>query len=169
MVFVSERFERVIGFVYSKRGLKIFLALLSHLAVAVSFVAYCGLVLFYFRASLSECAVLLTTSALPFLAVSILRRFIDAPRPYELTSVFSDPPKKTAGRSFPSRHTYSGFFVAVPVIFVNFAAGWVLLTLAFCMSVARVLLGYHFPRDIVAGGVMGAVAGVGTALALTLV
>ena len=51
--------------------------------------------------------------AVSFIAVSLLRALLNAPRPYE---VFALPPviaKDTKGKSFPSRHAFSIFVIGV--------------------------------------------------------
>lgn len=99
--------------------------------------------------------------AVSFIAVSLLRALINAPRPYE---AFALPPviaKDTKGKSFPSRHAFSIF-----VIGVTFLAacplplvGWLILALGVCLAVVRVLAGVHFPRDVAAGALLGIACG----------
>ena len=99
--------------------------------------------------------------AVSFIAVSLFRALINAPRPYE---AFALPPviaKDTKGKSFPSRHAFSIF-----VIGVTFLAacplplvGWLILALGVCLAVVRVLAGVHFPRDVAAGALLGIACG----------
>ena len=86
-----------------------------------------------------------------FFLLTLLRKGINAPRPYE---VFDLPPvinKQTKGKSFPSRHTFSIFIIGVaflaccPIPW----AGWAILGLGVCLGTLRVFAGVHFPRDVV--------------------
>ena len=102
-------------------------------------------------------------TAAPFLALSAFRRVFNAPRPYELYdfSRFTDSlPKDKKGRSVPSRHVFSSFVIGSSVCFIYLHLGIAVLILGTALAVLRVLRGIHFPRDVVAGGLIGAICGV---------
>ena len=65
--------------------------------------------------------------------------------------------------SFPSRHTTAYFSVAVIVLLFIPAIGSLLILVSLLAGSARVILGYHWPSDIL-GGII-----VGTAIALLTV
>lgn len=97
-----------------------------------------------------------------FIIVTVFRYMLNRKRPYEH---FDIPPvirKDTAGKSFPSRHVFSAFIIAMtylcwsPLVW----AGVVLLVLAAGMAVVRVISGVHYISDVAAGAVCGIVAGV---------
>ena len=58
--------------------------------------------------------------------------------------------------SFPSDHASAAFAVAVAVLFASRRAGIGFLVAAAAISVSRVLVGLHYPGDIVAGLAVGA-------------
>lgn len=96
-----------------------------------------------------------------FMVLSVARYFINAPRPYEkiegLEPLYE---KKTAGKSFPSRHTFSGFVIGTVALFFNTSFGGFLLLLSLILAVFRVLCGVHFVRDVIVGALFGIVSGV---------
>lgn len=97
----------------------------------------------------------------PFIAVSVFRRVLNAPRPYEVYQFFGEElPKNKKGCSFPSRHAFSAFVIGTLAAFTSLPLGIALLIFAVAMSSARVLLGVHFIRDVVAGGAIGALSAV---------
>lgn len=103
----------------------------------------------------------LLVPAISFVAVSLFRKAFNAPRPYEM---FGIPPvlaKDTVGKSFPSRHTFSIFVIGMTFLATCPApwAGWLVLALGVCLATVRVLAGVHFPRDVVAGAVVGIACG----------
>lgn len=94
-----------------------------------------------------------------FVAVSIARKLINAPRPYEVYDFYIEKPKDRAGHSFPSRHCYSAFVIATLAFELTPILSAVLLVFALAVAVCRVLLGIHFVRDVVAGAVIGIITG----------
>ncbi len=88
-----------------------------------------------------------------FAALTVVRKAVNAPRPYE---VFDTPPviaKDTSGKSFPSRHVFSIFVIGTAFLFCCPLpwAGWAVFALGVCLAVVRVVSGVHFPKDVIAG------------------
>lgn len=94
-----------------------------------------------------------------FVILSLARERINAPRPYEVLVIDPLISKATRGKSFPSRHVFSIFVIAMAWLAFWWPLGVVLLALGVFMAVARVIGGVHWPRDVVAGAVCGVVAG----------
>ncbi len=111
---------------------------------------------------------LLFTTGVPFAAVSIFRRLVNAPRPYELYAFFENKPKNKSGRSFPSRHVFSVFVIGSALCFSNLLVGILLLAAGAVLALVRVLLGYHFIRDVVAGALIGVLSGTAGMLVFTI-
>lgn len=65
---------------------------------------------------------------------------------------------------FPSDHATGSFAIAVAVLLRHRRAGWLALALATVVAVSRVLVGAHYPGDVLAGALLGA----GVALILWL-
>lgn len=86
-----------------------------------------------------------------FVSVTLLRKFIDASRPYERLDIKPLMSKDTKGLSFPSRHTASSSVIAMAFLFVNMPLGIVFLSIAILIGLSRILAGVHFPRDVLAG------------------
>lgn len=92
---------------------------------------------------------------IPFVIVTAVRRMIDAPRPYELYGFYENKPKGKNGKSFPSRHVYSAAVISTLLLFECLPLGISAAVLSVMLAVFRVLLGIHFVRDTVCGGVIG--------------
>lgn len=94
----------------------------------------------------------------PLLLVSLVRALVKAPRPFEVYGI--EPPKgrHSKGRSFPSRHAHCAFAVASVMIFYQPVFGALLFAVGLSAALARVFMGLHFPRDVIAGALTGAVS-----------
>lgn len=101
----------------------------------------------------------LLVPALSFFAVSMVRAKIVAPRPYETLDIVPLIPKDTHGRSFPSRHVFSAFVIAMGWLACCMPVGVALLVAGGVLAVVRVLGGVHWPRDVAAGAALGIAAG----------
>lgn len=99
--------------------------------------------------------------AIGFCLLTLLRKAVNAPRPYEVFEVEPVIPKSTTGLSFPSRHTFSIFVIATTMLVCSPVAGVgvVALCLACVLGVLRVVGGVHFPRDVIAAVLLGVAVG----------
>lgn len=88
-----------------------------------------------------------------FVILSVVRKVINRPRPYEK---FDMPPvikKDTKGNSFPSRHVFSATMIAMTFLLMSPWSwlGWVFLVVSLLLAIIRVVSGVHFISDVVAG------------------
>ena len=154
--------ERLLKRIYEARGLNLFLRIVSAVSVAVVVAAYGVAVLIAVLAKEYKLLLGITLpAAIGLVLVTLVRIFIDAPRPYQLYDFYQIKPRKRNGRSFPSRHAYSAFviFVLLSAVYHPLILGGVLLFSA-ALCVTRVLLGIHFIRDIAAGALLGILSGI---------
>ena len=104
-----------------------------------------------------------------FVVVSLARRVISAKRPYEIYDVSDVAPwlaDRRLGMSFPSRHVFSAFLIGTMLVFASWPLGSAVLLLGVFIAVSRVILLVHFPHDVIAGAVIGALSGVMGALVI---
>lgn len=91
--------------------------------------------------------------AFGFVTLTIVRKIINRPRPYE---AFQLPPvikKDTKGNSFPSRHVFSAMMIAVTFLLGSpyVALGGAFVAVALLLAVVRVISGVHYISDVAAG------------------
>ena len=106
------------------------------------------------------CIRTLVTAGVSFAVVSLFRRIVNSPRPYEILDIKPLMIKRTKGKSFPSRHCFSIFVIAVCWLRFVPIVGILLLILGVLLALLRVVLGVHFPRDVVAGALIGILSGI---------
>jgi membrane-associated phospholipid phosphatase len=69
---------------------------------------------------------------------------------------------RAIGRSFPSGHTSQAFFTATLLAPYFHAGGWVVFSLygmALLVGITRMYVGAHYPRDVLAGAILGSAWG----------
>ncbi|MEZ5101609.1 MAG: phosphatase PAP2 family protein [Thermoleophilia bacterium] len=85
-----------------------------------------------------------------------IAHLVDRPRPYvahpDVVHLYLS---RTSDPSFPSDHATAAFAIAVAILLRNRRAGLVVLALAAILAAGRVLLGVHYPADVLAGAMLG--------------
>lgn len=94
-----------------------------------------------------------------FLLLSFVRSRINRKRPYEEWKIDPLIHREGMGNSMPSRHVFSAVLISMCILRQNVFPGVIFLILSACIAVVRVLGGVHYPRDVIAGYLIGAAAG----------
>lgn len=165
----KNKYESVLYRVYRDEGFSEILRVASLFIVALTVYAFFVHLLRMLEPAPLAVIELLIITGVPFVALSVMRRLINAPRPYELLEFYEKKPKGKSGCSFPSRHVFSVFVIASVIVPTNIALGITLFILGAVLGAMRVLLGVHFIRDVVAGALIGAVSGAIGLLTLFLI
>ncbi len=131
------------------------LKIASAISTVLIFVSFLSLLYVSYKAVKIQALYVSVICGVPFVLVSLFRHFFNAPRPYELYDFYKEPPKNKKGKSFPSRHVFSGFVIATTFLVYSVPVGIMIFLLSVLLSVARVLLGIHFIRDCVCGALIG--------------
>ena len=146
----SDRFEDVLQFI-ALYGQYFFLALLAWLFLARgkwgSRNARHGVV----AAGLS--------AALGLAVAQVISGAWERPRPYvahpDHAHLFISP---SPDPSFPSDHATAAFAIAMAIWLRNRRAGWLAFAMAGLLAISRVVVGTHYPTDVLAGAVIGIAA-----------
>ncbi len=92
--------------------------------------------------------------SISFIVVSLFRRILSAPRPYEVLGFVPALKKDTVGRSFPSRHVFSIFMISMTYLQTSVVMAVVISVMGIGLAIIRVVGGAHFIKDVVAGASM---------------
>ena len=95
-----------------------------------------------------------------FVILSLLRKKINAPRPYEIWEIVLLLDRDSPGQSMPSRHVFSASIISMACLHASLSVGVILLVLSALLGLVRVLGGVHFPKDVVVGYICALVWGV---------
>lgn len=94
-----------------------------------------------------------TAPALCFGLVHLIRLVYLRPRPFVALEIESLIYHSTSG-SFPSMHSVSAFVIATCIYFIDKTAGKIILLLAMVTGLSRVMVGVHYPLDIIIGAAL---------------
>ena len=95
-----------------------------------------------------------------FVILSLFRKKINAPRPYEVWEIIPLLDRDSPGQSMPSRHVFSATIISMACLHASLSVGVILLVLSALLGLVRVLGGVHYPKDVVVGYICGLVWGV---------
>ena len=99
-------------------------------------------------------------SATGFVILSLLRKKINAPRPYEEWDIKPLLDRDSPGQSMPSRHVFSATIISMACLHASLSVGVILLVLSAFLGLVRVSGGVHYLKDVVVGYIFGLVCGV---------
>ena len=120
-----------------------------------------GLVLFLAGERLASYELILGTLTL-WIVVELVKALVRRPRPFIGLTQVRVVGSRAIGRSFPSGHTSQAFFTAT-LMAQHFHIGpwmaFLLYGIALLVGITRMYVGAHYPRDVLAGALLGSAWG----------
>lgn len=107
-----------------------------------------------------DLAAYILVPALGFVLLTLVRKWINQPRPYETWEIIPLLDRDSPGQSMPSRHVFSATIISMACLHASLSVGVILLVLSALLGLVRVLGGVHFPKDVVVGYICALVWGV---------
>lgn len=157
----KENYQKIFSAIekipYGIKGISIIGKVLTYLTGIIYFAGVAGQLLV--REWIGAAALTLVP-AVSFVLVSVFRKVYNAKRPYEVYDFKPLIEKDTKGKSFPSRHVFSIFVIGSSLLWLYPYAGVLVCVMGCGLAVVRVVTGVHFPKDVVAGAVVGIVCGI---------
>ena len=97
----------------------------------------------------------LASGALAYLFNQMIHIAWDRPRPYESHAGAFHPHAHSTDASFPSDHASAAFGIAFAVLMFDRVAGSLFLCAAVLIGSGRLIVGAHYPSDVLAGVLIG--------------
>jgi undecaprenyl-diphosphatase len=88
--------------------------------------------------------------------VMLTRKLLSRRRPFETLDIESFVPHESGG-SFPSKHASSAFVIALSIYHIQPVLGALAVLLAILTGLSRIMVGVHYPLDILGGMIVGVV------------
>ena len=140
-VLKKETYEKIIGLLGRKKAVPIVIDIFGKiLTVLTAFLYFVEIGWLVVSREYKLVAGLIIVPALFFVLLSKLRE-----------------KKDTNGLSFPSRHVFSIFVIGGSIWVINKILGTIILIMGLFLAIIRVIMGVHFPKDVIAGAVIGCV------------
>lgn len=157
----GQRIDAAVFFFFNKRGQR------PHwLDRAMSIITEFGngivtiwiAVLFYFDVSHNVAYTFILSSLVLWLIVELMKALFRRQRPYTKLLNVRIVGMKARGNSFPSGHTGQAFFTST-LLLQYFDGGFpisiLFYLLAVLVGITRMYMGMHYPRDVLAGAILG--------------
>lgn len=158
-MMTAERYARIARWFRARPGAYRVLRLFNQVLPGLSYVLYPLLLAWLALQRDGRFWRVLIVPLAGFALCTAVRRLVHAPRPYEALDIEPLIVRKKTGDSFPSRHMTCAAVIAAAFGYLWPPAGGVLAVTAIGIALVRVLAGIHFPRDVIAGGLLGAACG----------
>ena len=158
----QEWYDHIAGNIGNKPFLLSLLRTFNRFMTAVMPMIYLTLLATtYFQEGLGkQVLIYVFVPATGFMILSLLRKKINAPRPYEEWDIKPLLDRDSPGQSMPSRHVFSATIISMACLHASLSVGVISLVLSALLGLVRVLGGVHFPKDVVVGYICGLVWGV---------
>lgn len=99
-------------------------------------------------------------TGISFILVSVFRHFYNEKRPYTIYDFNPIVRKEKTGESMPSRHVFSGFVIGMAFLYIQPYLSIPVFVCSIFMGLGRVIAGVHFPKDVIAGAIIGIISGI---------
>ncbi|MFW5996338.1 MAG: phosphatase PAP2 family protein [Halanaerobiaceae bacterium] len=155
----EDTYKRIVLFFRRNSQRRHILIMANKLLTSLVYCLYPGLLLLLIYKEDTRFWKVFFVPGIAFLVVSFFRSQVNALRPYEMWDINPVLDKNTGGKSFPSRHVFSVFVIAMAFYYINFLMGIGIIIIGVLIAAVRVIGGVHFPKDVIAGAVIGFLSG----------
>ena len=155
----GQQYDRYVSFFRKNQGWISGIKILNHILTLTGFIIYPAIILSLLYKKSRKLKTYLLLPAVFFVLVSIFRKKWNRPRPYENPEIHTITKREKKGQSFPSRHLFSYFLISVLLLSLCPPAGILMMASGLILAAIRVILGVHYPSDVIAGMFLGILSG----------
>ncbi|MHA3224764.1 phosphatase PAP2 family protein [Globicatella sulfidifaciens] len=154
-------YQRIASFFNTHPLLKQVVLFLNQSITSFMYILYPALLLYFYltKRPISEWGLMVIVPGISFVLLSLFRKVINAPRPYEEWPIQPLLKRDKTGESFPSRHVFSSTMISMCILKWQLLLGLVCLILTLLLAFCRVAVGVHYPKDVIVGILIGVLCG----------
>ncbi|TCT12143.1 undecaprenyl-diphosphatase [Natranaerovirga pectinivora] len=150
----EKLFNRIHSITNKHNGIGKWMAVITWLSSKVFFALYIGFILIMvFKKDLILIPFIMGPSIAYFIT-KIIRNSFKRERPFVKLNI-KNYIEHAENSSFPSMHAMSAFSIATAVFLVNPTIGIIAFCVAILTGISRIIVGVHFPLDVLVGGIIG--------------
>ena len=155
----GQQYDRYVSFFRRKPPWITVIKTVNHILTLTGFIVYPAILIYLFYKKSRKLKAYLLIPAVAFSLVSVFRKRWNRPRPYENPEIHTLTKREKKGQSFPSRHLFSYFLISVLLKSLCPPAGILMMISGVILAAIRVILGVHYPSDVMAGMLLGLFSG----------
>lgn len=155
----AKHYEKISAVFFKSEKRIYFFNLFNKLLTASVYIAYPMLLLYVFLFCRDKLLKSVLVPAAMLVFVSVLRKIINRPRPYEKMEINPIIKKDKSGESMPSRHIFSAFMIAMTFLYISPIFSIPLFVIAVVLAAVRVIGGVHYISDVIVAAAIGLTAG----------
>lgn len=151
----KEKYQKIYYNIGKNKYKVLLLNYINNFLTFLIFISYPILLLYVYFFLKKYFLRLIIVPFISFIIISVLRKYMNRKRPYEVYDFKPLIKKDTVRNSFPSRHIFSAFMIFMSYFIVNRTFSTIIFIISLILSVLRVIGGVHFIKDVVVGAILG--------------
>ncbi|WP_244834730.1 phosphatase PAP2 family protein [Clostridium sp. BJN0001] len=155
----KETYIKIFSFFSKSEKRKNFLIYANKVLTYIVYIMYPSLLIYLFLSKDTRFIKCIIIPAFSFIILTVFRKAINAKRPYEVFNIDPIIKRDKKGSSFPSRHVFSVFIIALMHYYIFKPIGIFLFIVGTLLALMRVLGGVHFLKDVFFGALIGILFG----------
>ncbi len=155
----AKKYTALKSYIENHPALYKLICVLYRLTTGVMYLAYPVMLVYLFFTCDKRLVRAVTIPLVTVLGITVLRKLIDRPRPYQAHGFVPLFPKKTVGKSFPSRHVASAVIINFAFFYIDPRLGVAAIPITLLIAVLRPIAGVHYPGDVLGAVLISSVLG----------
>ena len=155
----AKKYTALKNYIESRPGLyKLILVLYKTTTISL-YIAYPALLAYLLFTCDKRFIKTFTIPLVTVVGITVMRKLINRPRPYEAHGYEPLFPKKTVGQSFPSRHAACAVIITFAFFYTEPLLGAATLPVTLLIALLRPVAGVHYPGDVIGALLISSVLG----------
>lgn len=144
---MEKFYQTILIYIHSRPILKKIMLMIVKYSPYITMAIYPFLIIYLLITNSSILFQVLYKTMGAFILVTIIRKIVNRPRPYESLNIEPLVAHKK-GESFPSRHAVSSMIIGLVCFYVNPILGIFGLSVAIIVCLSRIIAGIHYISDV---------------------